>query len=372
MPAPGSASQDTVYGLFQCRGDLNNEDCGRCVAKAMWAVISSSSDALARRDAVLGYLGVSDGTNKPFRIGGSGDLRGVAQCVGDLSPSECQDCLSEAIERLETDCAAAKWGDMYLAKCYARYSEGADHWHGGNDTNNNDDEEIEKTLAILIGLTAGVALIIVFVSFLSTLCEKDIEVYIEGNVLPSKDCFKYLGYMIHKDGDDDVTHRIKAGWLKWRAATGVLCDKKVSLKLKGKFYRMAIRLVLLYGSECWAIKKDHVRRMEAAEMRMLRWACGRTLWDMTPNSAIRMSLGVVLVSEKLREGRLRWFGHVLGRQPSNAVRRVELITADGAIRRGRPRRKWVDCLRSYLKDLALTDDMSSDRKIWRLKTRVAE
>ncbi|KAE8730078.1 Cysteine-rich repeat secretory protein 12 [Hibiscus syriacus] len=214
VPASGSASQDTVYGLFQCRGDLSNGDCGRCVAKAVsqlgtlcldstggglqlegcfvkydnttflgvkdktvvvrrcGPLISTSSDALARRDAVLGYLGASDGTYKPFRIVGSGDVQGVAQCVGDLSPSECQDCLSEAIGRLKTDCAAAKWGDMYLAKCYARYSEGGDHSHGGNDTNNNDDE-IEKTLAILIGLIAGVALLVVFVSFLSKLCEKD-------------------------------------------------------------------------------------------------------------------------------------------------------------------------------------------------------
>ncbi|KAE8689168.1 hypothetical protein F3Y22_tig00110940pilonHSYRG00061 [Hibiscus syriacus] len=110
--------------------------------------------------------------------------------------------------------------------------------------------------------------------------------------------------------DDDVTHRIKAGWLKWRTATGVLCDKKVPLKLKRKFYRMGIRPALL------------------------------TLWDMTTNSAIRMSLGVVSVSEKLREGRLRWFGHVLRRLPSDAVKRVESITVDGARRRGRPRRKW--------------------------------
>ncbi|KAE8728970.1 Detected protein of unknown function [Hibiscus syriacus] len=203
---------------------------------------------------------------------------------------------------------------------------------------------------------------------------EDVEVCIEGHVLPSKDCFKYLESMIHKDGgvDDDVTHRIKAGWLKWRAATGVLCDKKVPLKLKGKFYRMAIRPTLLYRSECWAIKKDHVRRMEAAEMRMLRWACGRTLWDMIPNSAIRMSLGAVPVSEKLREGRLRWFGHVLRRQPSDTIRRVESIIVDGARRRGRPRRKWEDCLKTDLKDLALTEDMTSDKKVWRFKIRVAE
>ncbi|KAE8655180.1 putative RING/U-box superfamily protein [Hibiscus syriacus] len=77
-----------------------------------------------------------------------------------------------------------------------------------------------------------------------------------------------------------------------------------------------------------------------------------------------------LVDEILdKEGRLRWFGHVLRRLPSDAVRRVESITVDGARRRGRPRRKWEDCLRSDLMDLALTKDMTSDRKVWRLKTR---
>ncbi|KAE8730672.1 Detected protein of confused Function [Hibiscus syriacus] len=179
-------------------------------------------------------------------------------------------------------------------------------------------------------------------------------------------------YLCSNFNENQNDEDVEAGWLKWRAATGVLCDKKVPLKLKGKFYRMAIRPALLYGSECWATKKDHVRRIEAAEMRMLRWTCGKTMRDMTTNSAIRMSLGVVSVSEKLREGRLRWFGHVLRRLPSDAVRRVESITVDGARRKGRPRRKWEDCLRSDLRDLALTEDMTSDRKIWRLKTRVVE
>ncbi|GJN17403.1 hypothetical protein PR202_gb04465 [Eleusine coracana subsp. coracana] len=41
--------------------------------------------------------------------------------------------------------------------------------------------------------------------------------------------------MLQKDGDidEDVRHRISAGWLKWRQASGVLCDKRVPQKLKG-------------------------------------------------------------------------------------------------------------------------------------------
>jgi hypothetical protein len=71
-------------------------------------------------------------------------------------------------------------------------------------------------------------------------------------VVPKKDTFCYLASMLQKDGDidEDVSHIIKAGWLKWRQASGALRDPRVSLKLKGKFYRTVIRLAMLYGAEC--------------------------------------------------------------------------------------------------------------------------
>ena len=78
--------------------------------------------------------------------------------------------------------------------------------------------------------------------------------------------------MLQKDGDidEDVRHRISAGWLKWRQASGVLCDRRVPQKLKGKFYRTTIRPAMLYGTECWPTKSRHVLQLSVAEMRMLR------------------------------------------------------------------------------------------------------
>jgi hypothetical protein len=71
-------------------------------------------------------------------------------------------------------------------------------------------------------------------------------------VVPKKDIFRYLGSMLQKDGDidEDVSHRIKTDWLKWRQASGVLCDRRVPVKLKGKFYRTVIRPAMLYGAKC--------------------------------------------------------------------------------------------------------------------------
>ncbi|VFQ87431.1 unnamed protein product [Cuscuta campestris] len=87
--------------------------------------------------------------------------------------------------------------------------------------------------------------------------------------------------------------------------------------MKGKFYRSVVRHVMLYGAECWAVKKTHVRRLHAAEMRMLRWMCGKTRLDRISNEVIRRQVGMVPVEDKLREARLRWFGHVR-RQDANA------------------------------------------------------
>jgi len=44
---------------------------------------------------------------------------------------------------------------------------------------------------------------------------------------------------------------IVLGWgEKRKKASGVLCDKKISFRLKGRVYRMVVRLALLYGVEC--------------------------------------------------------------------------------------------------------------------------
>ncbi|GJM85572.1 hypothetical protein PR202_ga02034 [Eleusine coracana subsp. coracana] len=63
---------------------------------------------------------------------------------------------------------------------------------------------------------------------------EDGDVSLNGQLVAKKDTFRYLGSMLQKDGDidEDVRHRISAGWLKWRQASGVLCDKRVPQKLK--------------------------------------------------------------------------------------------------------------------------------------------
>jgi hypothetical protein len=90
-----------------------------------------------------------------------------------------------------------------------------------------------------------------------TTFSEDGDVSLGGQVVPKRDTFRYLGSMLQRDGDidEDVSHRIKAGWMKWRQTSGVLCDKRVPHKLKAKFYRTSTRSAMLYGTECWPTKR---------------------------------------------------------------------------------------------------------------------
>ncbi|XP_074373850.1 uncharacterized protein LOC141714217 [Apium graveolens] len=188
-----------------------------------------------------------------------------------------------------------------------------------------------------------------------------VDVLMADQVLLPKDNFRYLGSVLHKEGgiDADVTHRIKSGWLKWRAATGVLCDRRVPSRVN---YRVAIRPALLYGSECWALKKAQECRLEVAEMRMLRWICGHTILDRFSNGFFMNTLRVAPIAEKVREGQLRWFGHIRRRRVAAPVRGVEDLVVSASRRRRRPRRTWTDLLTLDLRALNLSADMTSDRR----------
>ena len=68
--------------------------------------------------------------------------------------------------------------------------------------------------------------------------------------------------------------------------------------LKRKFYRTAIRSALLYGTECWVIKRYHAQKMSVAEKRMFRWMYGNTERDKVRNEDIRTKIGIASIKRE--------------------------------------------------------------------------
>ena len=79
---------------------------------------------------------------------------------------------------------------------------------------------------------------------------------------------------------------------------------------------------MMYGAETWAVKKAHEKRLDVAEMRMLRWMSGVTKMDRIRNERIRGTTKVGEISRKVQESRLKWYGHVSRREDEYVGKRV--------------------------------------------------
>ncbi|KAJ3680305.1 hypothetical protein LUZ60_016583 [Juncus effusus] len=200
-----SPAGTTAYGLYQCRGDLDTPSCAFCIQNAVSQLglvcpnafsaslqldscfirysntnflgtqdtslayrkcsTSTSNDGefLKRRDNVLAVLESADG----FRVSSSESVQGYTQCIGDLNAGDCAACLSQAVGKLKVDCGSAMAADVYLAQCYARYWASGYYFHSPADYTQDD---IGKTVAIIVGTIAALGLLVIFISFCKRAC----------------------------------------------------------------------------------------------------------------------------------------------------------------------------------------------------------
>ncbi|KAK3555878.1 hypothetical protein QTP86_029812 [Hemibagrus guttatus] len=76
-------------------------------------------------------------------------------------------------------------------------------------------------------------------------------VRLQGEEVKKVQEFKYLGSTVQSNGEcgKKVKKRVQAGWNGWRKVSGVLCDRKISARIKGKVYRTVVRPAMLYSLE---------------------------------------------------------------------------------------------------------------------------
>ena len=71
---------------------------------------------------------------------------------------------------------------------------------------------------------------------------------------------------------------MQSGSKNWKRLSEILCDRRISLKVKGKLYKTVVRRAM-YGAETWSVKKAQEKKLDVSEMRMLRWMSGVTKLD---------------------------------------------------------------------------------------------
>ena len=206
---------------------------------------------------------------------------------------------------------------------------------------------------------------------------REIELNIKdkrGSPLNQVNSFRYLGVTLSEKGGSElaVRARVKAAWNKWRECSGVMHDKKMPIRLKVKIYRTVIRPLILYGAETWVTRGAEERILESTEMRMLRMMKGVTLRDRVRSEELRRELGVTPLIMKVREKRLRWFGHVERREEDNIIRKMSSMEVEGKRPRGRPKKRWRDCIREDMREMNVEENDVANRNRWKATTRAAD
>ena len=73
--------------------------------------------------------------------------------------------------------------------------------------------------------------------------------------------------MVSEDGHSEVEvrRRIQAGVNAWRKVEGVMLDRKISKKLKGKVLRTHVTPACLYGLETVALTEQQQQKLQVSE-----------------------------------------------------------------------------------------------------------
>ena len=97
--------------------------------------------------------------------------------------------------------------------------------------------------------------------------------------------------------------------------------------------------------------------------------CSHTRLDKIENREIRSRTKAIEVHRKVQEKRLRWCGNVLWRKDNRATWRALGKEVEGKRRRGKPCRRWMECVKEDLAEKGLVVQDAADRQRWRTMTK---
>ena len=115
------------------------------------------------------------------------------------------------------------------------------------------------------------------------------ELKLQGEKIKRAKNFKYLGSTVSIDErcKEEVKRRIQARWMSWRKVSGVLCDRKLSAKVKSKMYKSVVKPTMLYRMETVTVTERQMGKMKVSELKMERWALGVTRKNKIRNEYVR-------------------------------------------------------------------------------------
>ena len=105
--------------------------------------------------------------------------------------------------------------------------------------------------------------------------------------------------------------------------------------------------------------------MHRTEMKMLRRIQSKTRKDRIRNEKFRSDAMVKPITTYVAQKRPSWYGHVMRRYATNVAKQVTTMKVGGKRPRGRHRLRWMDRVRSYLRQQQLDPKLAQNQVAWR-------
>ena len=167
---------------------------------------------------------------------------------------------------------------------------------------------------------------------------------VDGDTMETVTDFIFLGFKITAYGD--CSHEIKRRLLLARKAMtnleNIVKSRDITLSTKDRLVKVMFFPMVMYGYECWIIKKTECWRIDAFEL----WSWRRLL--RVPWTAKRFNQSILkeISPEFLLEGlmlklKLQSFGHLMWR--TDSLEKILMLgKTEGGRRRGRQRMRGLD------------------------------
>ena len=104
-------------------------------------------------------------------------------------------------------------------------------------------------------------------------------------------------------------------------------------------------------------------------MKMLRFAMRVTRKDKIRNEHIRSTVKVERLGMKMKEGRLKWYRHIMRRDKEYVGRKMMEMELPGKRRRRTPKRRFLDVVKKDIGEVGAKETDVEDRKMWRMMIR---